>query len=130
MSPFPDPFRFPRPVVVRLYLRIADLWKLTDAQAAVLAGTDTYNLDDWRSGDFIDITTDMHRRMAYLIGISGALATLFGDTPQADGWIKRPNQAALFEGASALDFMLGGDVERIVKVHSYLYAEMWGNVGG
>ena len=72
----------------------------------------------------------MHRRMAHLLGIYGALATLLGDTPQADGWIKRPNQAALFKGASALDFMLGGDVERIVKVHSYLYAEMWGNVGG
>ena len=130
MSPFHDPFGFPLPVVVRVYLRISGLWKLTDAQAAALAGTDTNNLDDWRSGDLIDITTDMHLRMGHLLGIYGALATLLGDTPQGDGWIQRPNQAALFEDASALDYMLGVTVEWIVEVHRYLYAEMWGNVGG
>ena len=68
--------------------------------------------------------------MARLLGIFGALAILLGDTPQADGWIKRPNSYRLFEGISALDYLLGGDVERIVEVHQYLYAEMWGNAGG
>src|SRR5690606_42051143 len=44
-----------------------------------------------------------------VLGVYKALHTLFPDPVQADGWIRRPNSAPMFDGRRALDVMLSGN---------------------
>nr|WP_290590611.1 MbcA/ParS/Xre antitoxin family protein [Arenimonas sp. SCN 70-307] len=59
-------------------------------------------------------------RISCVIGIYGALHTIFQDGKQADSWIKRPNAAALFSGQTALHLMMGGQVTGLRAVRLYL----------
>ena len=62
-------------------------------------------------------------RESYSADHRKALQVLFANPAQADAWIKRPNQAPLFGGRSALDRMLGGQVADLFVVRQYLDAQ-------
>ena len=65
---------------------------------------------------------DTVERLSYLLGIYKALQILLPETEAADGWVRRPNQAAIFGGRSALERMLGGNVGDLLVVRQYLDA--------
>lgn len=111
-------------VLVRAYLRIAALWKLSDEDAAELAGlSGIEQLTAFRSEDISHADTQVHLRLAHVLGVYGALIRLFGNTEAADQWIKAPNAAALFRGCSALSYMLDGGLTAIMNVQRHLTAQ-------
>ena len=69
---------------------------------------------------------DTLERISYVLGIYRALQILLPDPERADVWVRRPNDAPLFGGASALDRMLGGQVADLFVVRQYLDAELGG----
>jgi Protein of unknown function (DUF2384) len=60
------------------------------------------------------------RRIGYVAGIYKALQILYGDTRQADCWVKRPNRQ--FGGQTPLARMAAGDVTDLAAVRAYLDA--------
>ena len=68
----------------------------------------------------------MLERISYVLGIHKALEILFPDPVRADAWVRRPNDAPLFGGRSALERMLGGNVSDLYVVRQYLDAQRGG----
>ena len=64
----------------------------------------------WKKDQNITLPKDTLERISYILGVYKALQILLPDEAAADAWVKRPNQAPLFAGKSALDRMLSGQV--------------------
>ena len=62
-------------------------------------------------------------RLSYLLGIYKSLQILLPDARAADEWIRKPNDAPLFGGRSALERMMTGQVADLYVVRQYLDAE-------
>ena len=58
------------------------------------------------------------------MAIYKALQILFPDPDRADAWLRRPSR--VFEGRSALDVMLGGRLQDIIRVREYIDAQRGG----
>jgi hypothetical protein len=109
------------------FLRIAALWGLSVEQQLVLLGRpprSTYY--HWKGQDALSLPADTLERISYLLGIYRALQILLPEPERADAWVRRPNDAPLFGGGSALDRMLGGHVADLFVVRQYLDAELGG----
>lgn len=105
----------------RAFVNLADRWRLTDEQAAVLLGdVSVRTFRRWKAGAYGRPGVDTAARLSNLMGIHKALRLLFKDPARGYGWIKRPNDA--FGGASALDVMLGGQLTDLMRVRRYLDA--------
>lgn len=110
----------------RTFFRIAMAWRLEEADQCRLLGdplTDAFR--SWRSGDAAPYTSVL-TRIACVIGIYRALHVLFPDPIQADQWVWRPNDAAVFGGRSALDLMSSGGLSGLQTVEQYLQAQLCG----
>jgi hypothetical protein len=108
----------------RTFFRIAGLWGLTAEEQMKLLGLasrSTYY--KWRSEPPRRLTPDLAERLSYLFGIYKSLQVLLPDTAAADAWIRKPNAAPLFNGQSALERMLSGQVADLYMVRRYLDAE-------
>ncbi len=68
------------------------------------------------------LSRDTLKRLSYLPGIYKALQILLPEPARADGWLRKPNQASVFGGRSALERMLGGNVGDLLAVRQYLDA--------
>jgi hypothetical protein len=110
---------------LRAFFRIAGLWGLDTAQERTLLGnppTSTYF--KWKKEpEAANLSRDVLERIGYVLGIYKALQILFADATRADAWIKRANEAPLFQGQSALERMLGGNVSDLFVVRQYLDAQ-------
>jgi hypothetical protein len=105
----------------RAFVNLAVLWELTDEQAAILMGNisvRTYRR--WKVGDLGRAGIDVAARLSNLMGIHKALRLLFREPVREYCWIRRANDA--FTGASALDILLGGQINDIMRVRRYLDA--------
>jgi hypothetical protein len=105
----------------RAFVNLAVLWELTDEQAAILMGNisvRTYRR--WKVGDLGRAGIDVAARLSNLMGIHKALRLLFREPVREYCWIRRANDA--FAGASALDILLGGQINDIMRVRRYLDA--------
>jgi len=112
---------------LRAFFKIAEAWKLTAEQQMTLLGvTATATYYNWRNGKHGALPKDTIERLSYIFGIYKALNILFSDPSAADGWIKRPNSAAMFGGRSALDVMLSGNVVDLYRIRQYLDAQRGG----
>lgn len=69
------------------------------------------------------VARDTLERISYVLGIFRAINTLLPDKQIAADWVRRPNDASVFSGASALDRMLAGNVSDLFVVRQYLDAE-------
>lgn len=106
---------------LRAFFRIAGKWNLSADEERCLLGLparSTYYR--WRREHCGRLSSDAMERISCVIGIYGALHTMFPDDKQADSWIRRPNAAALFSGQTALHFMMGGQVNGLRAVRLYL----------
>jgi hypothetical protein len=77
----------------------------------------------WRKEPHVRLPRDTLERLSYLLGIYKALQLLLPNARAADDWIRRPNDAPLFGGKSALDRMLSGNVADLFLVRQYLDAQ-------
>ena len=109
---------------LRAFTQIAELWHLSIAdQLALLGITSRSTYFKWRKEPQPKLPRDTLERLSYLLGIYKALQLLLPDTHAADEWIRRPNDAPLFGGRSALDRMLSGNVADLFLVRQYLDAQ-------
>ena len=109
---------------LRAFSRIADLWHLSIAEQLTLLGLSSRSTYfKWRKEPQVRLSRDTLERISYILGIYKALQLLLPDTRAADEWIRRPNEAAVFGGRSALDRMLSGNVADLYIVRQYLDAQ-------
>lgn len=113
---------------LRAFFNIARDWQLsTEEQMVLLGAPGRSTFFKWKSSpESADLKRDTLERLSYLLGIYKALQVLLPSTDAADAWIKKPNDAPLFAGQSALDRMLGGNVADLVAVRQYLDARRGG----
>ena len=113
---------------LRAFFNIARDWNLnTDEQMVLLGAPGRSTFFKWKSApEAAELKRDTLERLSYLLGIYKALQVLLPATAAADAWIKKPNNAPLFAGQSALARMLGGNVADLVAVRQYLDARRGG----
>jgi len=73
--------------------------------------------------DSAKLSRDTLDRISHVVGIFKAINILLPRSESADGWIRRPNNAPLFQGRTALEFLMTGGFEQIVAVRRYLDGE-------
>lgn len=109
---------------LRAFFALAERWKLRTAEQRTLLGEppeSTYF--KWKKQQDGTLSRDVIERISYLLGIWKDLQILFPDPAQADAWVRKPNNAPLFGGRSALERMLSGNVADLYVVRQYLDAQ-------
>lgn len=109
---------------LRSFFRLAEAWQLRVAEQRRLLGDPPEStFYKWKREQDGTPGRDVVERISYLLGIYKALQILFPDPVQANAWLRKPNQAALFGGHSALERMLSGNVADLFVVRQYLDAQ-------
>ncbi|RVT90241.1 MbcA/ParS/Xre antitoxin family protein [Sphingomonas crocodyli] len=123
---FPD-FR-PDPIsdaeagaMFRAAVQLMSRWDVTDQQAAALLDTPVRTFRRWKAGELGRMGRDLKARLSNLMGIHKALRIIFNEAERGYRWIKAPNAA--FDGRSALDVMLAGELTDLMRVRRYLDSE-------
>jgi len=112
---------------LRAFFRIAELWGLSvEEQMRLLGVSATSTFYHWRKSPPAVLPRDTLERLSYIVGIYKALQILLPDPRSADGWIRKPNEALVFSGRSALQRMLSGNVADLFVVRQYLDAQRGG----
>src|SRR5207302_9859045 len=100
------------------------IWSLSrPKQLALLGIASRSTYFKWHKNPSPKLPRDTLERLSYLLDIYKALQLLLPDTRAADEWIRRPNNAPLFGGRSALERMLSGNVSDLYTVREYLDAQ-------
>jgi hypothetical protein len=109
---------------LRGFFAIADAWGLKSAEARRLLGDPPEStFYKWKKQRDGAPGRDVIERISYVLGIFKALQILFPDPTRADAWLRRPNSAGPFAGASALERMLVGNVADLYFVRRWLDAQ-------
>lgn len=103
--------------VSRLFAR----WEISDEDAAILLDMAIRTYRRWKVEGPKDIGRDARARLSNILGIHKALRIIFGNSERVYGWVKSPNSK--FNGATALEVMLHGDLTDLMRVRRYLDAE-------
>lgn len=112
---------------LRTFFRIAELWELSvDDQMTLLGVAARSTFFKWKKDPNTVLPRDTLERISYIVGVYKALQILLPDETAADEWVKRPNEAPLFAGQSALDRMLSGQVADLFVIRQYLDAQRGG----
>lgn len=111
---------------LRTFWRLAEAWRLGVNEQTILLGVGRSALYQWRQGKVGPLDRHVLERLSYLFGIYAALQLLLPDHERAAQWVRKPNDAPLFGGRSALDRMLGGQVADLFVVRQYLDAQRGG----
>jgi hypothetical protein len=106
---------------LRAFANIAEAWGLSIAEQLKLLGIASRStFFKWRREASPRLSRDTLERLSYLLGIYKSLQILLPDPMAADEWVRKPNEATLFGGRSALDRMLSGQVADLYVVREYL----------
>ncbi len=113
---------------LRTFFNIAELWDLSGKEAMTLLGvTNESTYYKWKRDPANSmLTRDTLERISYILGIYKALQILLPKESSADAWIKKANNAPMFNGRSALERMLSGNVVDLFVVRQYLDAQRGG----
>jgi antitoxin Xre/MbcA/ParS-like protein len=103
--------------------KIAEAWSLTvQEQSALLDQPISVYSCTWDLSNADAPLPELLERVSYILGIYRALHTIFPSQEQADGWVRRPNTAAPFNGAAALTLMCSGRLQDLAAVRRHLEA--------
>ena len=109
---------------LQAFFGITEDWKLSTEQQRILLGAPSEStFFKWKKLKDGRLSVDSLDRVSYIMGIHKALRIIFGDIKSVERWIHAPNDAPLFGGRSALDFMTRGHMEDLAAVRRYLDAE-------
>lgn len=109
---------------LRAFENIAEAWGLSIAEQLKLLGIASRStFFKWRREAQPKLPRDTLERLSYLLGIYKSLQILLPDAHAADEWVRKPNDAPLFGGRTALERMLSGQVADLYVVRQYLDAE-------
>lgn len=108
--------------LARTTVSLFRVWGLSDTEArTLLGGMAPRTWARWKDGEIGRIDRDLRMRMAHLMGIHKGLRYLFRDPARGYAWVRRPNAA--FEGRSALDMMLRGELADLAAMRAWIDAE-------
>jgi uncharacterized protein (DUF2384 family) len=102
-------------------LNLFRCWGVNDEQGSVILDLPRRTYARWKAGEIGRISRDGQARLSILMGIHKALRTIFREPARAYAWVKAPNAA--FQGRSALEIMLGGEMTDLMRVRRYVDAE-------
>lgn len=113
------------------FFNIAAKWRLKpEQQICLLGGIPRSTFYAWKeklqANASLEISKDTLERISYILGIYKSLNILLPDEISANEWIHRPNSASLFNGDTALEKMLAGQVVDLADVRRYLDCERGG----
>ncbi len=110
---------------LQVFFNLSDRWGLQAKEEQVLLGhPPSSTFFAWKSKKTASrLSDDTLDRISYLMGIHKALNILLPSAHAANDWIKKPNNAPLFGGDSALNRMLGGKLTDLADVRRYLDAQ-------
>ncbi|MFA5983692.1 MAG: MbcA/ParS/Xre antitoxin family protein [Methylococcaceae bacterium] len=110
---------------LQTFFNIAQVWQLNVDEAMALLGLDSRSTYfKWKKQpETAKLSLDKLERLSYIFGIYKALQILLPNVDAADNWIKQANTAAPFQGKSALERMLSGQVADLFVVKQYLDAQ-------
>lgn len=110
-------------IALKAFFNLAKKWELSTEQERTLLGVPASTLYHWKSKKQGSLSVDTLERISYLLGIYKALRILLPTEEAANDWIKKPNNAPLFNGKSALEKLMQGHVVDLADVRRYLDAE-------
>lgn len=111
------------PAAIDGILRLAEIWRLTSAEACALLGDISERT--WfrmkkgeRSGS---LSQDTLTRISALVGIFKGLRLLFSE-PLSDEWIRLPNKGPVYAGQRPLDVIIQGGIPKMLEVRRHIDA--------
>lgn len=109
-------------ILVRAVVRAAELWELSNDEAAALFDVPPATWGRMKSEQFRGrLDQDKVTRASLLIGIFKGLRLLFNG-PLTYGWPKTPNRGALFAGRTPVDVMIAGGIPAMTEVRQHIDA--------
>lgn len=106
----------------RAFVKLAERWNLTNAEAAALLGVSPSTWDRMKRGSRTEVLSqDQLTRVSALVGTFKALHLLFADQ-MADRWPQLPNKGPIFENKRPIDAMIEGGIPRMLEVRRYVDA--------
>ena len=109
-------------VALTFFFNLMQHWGCSKEQQCTLLGSignTTYF--KYKKLPNVRLPHDTLERISYLMGVHKALRILFSNQPErAYEWVHKANTAAPFNGRSALDYMLAGQVVDLADVRRYL----------
>jgi hypothetical protein len=108
---------------VRLFLNLAERWKLSVEQRCRLLGDiskPTYH--NWQNGKVGVLSRDQMERISLLLGVHKGLSLLFADDAAGLRWITSANVDVAFGGKSPLELALQGSVNDLYVLRRYVDA--------
>ena len=112
-------------LALQFFFGITDKWQLTNKEESTLLGNPSIvDFNKWKDNITPDsLNQETLRRIMRIMNIFYSLQELLPTSDVANHWIKKPNKAPLFGGDTALNFILNGDINELVKLEQYLYGQ-------
>ncbi len=108
--------------VIKAVTRIANAWKLTNAEAAALFDVPSATWSRMKAGSFRGaLDQDKMTRASVLIGLFKGLRLLFNG-PLTNGWPKLPNAGPGFGGRTPVELMTAGGIPSMLLVRQHIDA--------
>ncbi len=112
--------------ILKAFFNIMDAWGLSNDQQMKILAVPRATFFKWKKYLDGNLSRDTLERISYIFGIYKDLQILLPAPDAADKWIKKPNDAPIFGGKSALDRILSGHVADLYIVRQYLDSERGG----
>ena len=106
------------PLLLSAFRKVAAALGLTLPEQAAILGVSRATVGGWKAAPGND--PDKLDRMALFVGIFGLAGQAFPGERGAEGWLTRPNTAALFAGKPPLDLLLKGRFESFYRTYDHL----------
>ena len=111
------------PVALKAFIRLANTWKLSTAEAAALLAISTSTWERLKrsaSGNS-PFNQDQLTRISALVGVYKGLHLLFADQ-MADDWPRLSNSGPLFGRKTPIEAMIEGGISNHAHVRRYIDA--------
>jgi hypothetical protein len=121
----------------KVFLGIKEDWGLTPTQCLALLGLEPSNRSTWNlwlsrfklGKEIGSFDRDRLERLSHLAQIYRGVTSAFPDDRHGLNWLAAPNANPVFQGDSPLQKMLGGGMQDLAAVQSYLEAVLFSSAG-
>lgn len=112
-------------LLLSAFRKVAGALGLGLVDQAALLGVSRATIAGWKAAPGLD--PDKLDRMALFVGIFDLAAQAFPGERGAEGWLRRPNTATIFDGDAPLTHLLKGRFEALLRTYDHLQslARVW-----
>lgn len=110
------------PTAIKAFRKLAERWRLCDAEAATLLGVSTDCWVDIKAVRWEGILGQTHFiRISILVGIFSGLHSVFAND-MADRWVRLANQGPLFTGRTPVTVMIEDGIPALLEIRQHIDA--------